>query len=64
MTKHILSIILLSCAYMLAGCAGNGHEQSVAEEQHNHAVEEHNHNEHGAELHAHMAFEKWRCDSL
>lgn len=53
MTKHILSIILLSCAYMLAGCAGNGHEQSVAEKQHNHAVEEHNHNEHGAELHAH-----------
>ena len=55
MKKHF-SIILLSCAYLLAGCAGSGHENhehGVAEEQHNHALEEHNHDEHGGEVHAH-----------
>lgn len=55
MTKHF-SIILLSCVYMLAGCAGNGHEEhehGVAEEQHNHALEEHNHEEHGGDEHDH-----------
>lgn len=55
MKKHI-SIILLSCAYLLAGCAGNGHEEhehEAAEGQHNHALEEHDHDVHDGELHAH-----------